>query len=336
LATDHLNLRTEWKTHLGVPNYLSILSILLCFFLLLSFIVLPYSQSHRHYLSIGIVVPVLLTSLSFAIPVSTKPQHCFDAITPSDMYGSMSCAWTGSLLTLGGLGCILWVFLCSLWLFVCIVYGVKPGRKFMLGSITTGTLLPIAFLVAVLASTGFSYRMGSTCLPNNEHAIVTFWAWLIIFAILGFLLQVVTMGYCIWVYVVTLKRERSTPSHTQGPAEVRNRTNLQTWKNIKQLLLLQWRNILVSVFVLIGSLVFFIVFWAQDSRLGKVFNNTSNIQSVKTWILCQVLSKDGKKECRKYVKNFTVDESAVVTALVLASVSSYLFFLFLPMALIGS
>lgn len=78
---------------------------------------------------------------------------------------------------------------------------------------------------------------------------------------------------------------------------------------------------MVSVFVLIGSLVFFVVFWTQDTRLGKVFNDEKNIKPVKTWILCQVLSKGDKKECRKYVKDFTVDESAVVTALVLASVS---------------
>lgn len=324
LAADHFNLSTDWRAHLSIPNHLSILSILLCSFLLLSFLILPRAQTHRHYLSIGLLIPVLLISLSFAIPVSTKPQYCYDAITPSDMHDSMSCAWTGSLVTLGGLGCVIWVFLRSLWLFVRIVYDVAPGRKFMFGSIATGTLLPIIFLVAVLGSTGFSYRMGSTCLPNNENAMATFWAWLIVFAILGFLLQVVTTGYCVWVYVRTLKRERSTPSHTRGSAEARNRITLQTWTNIKQLFLLQWRNILVTVFVLIGSLVFFIVFWTQDSRLGKVFNDPSNIKPVKTWILCQVLSKGDKKECRKYVKDFTVDESAVVTALVLASVSSVL------------
>ncbi|KAF2205619.1 hypothetical protein GQ43DRAFT_436848 [Delitschia confertaspora ATCC 74209] len=31
----------EWKTQLKVPNYLSILSVILCLFLLLSFAVLP-------------------------------------------------------------------------------------------------------------------------------------------------------------------------------------------------------------------------------------------------------------------------------------------------------
>jgi hypothetical protein len=73
--------------------------------------------------------------------------------------------------------------------------------------------------------------------------------------------------------------------------------------------------------VLVGSLVFFVVFWTQDKKLGKVFNDQANIRPVKTWSLCQVLSKGDKKECRKYVKGFTVDEPVVLTALILASVS---------------
>jgi hypothetical protein len=71
-----------------MPNYLSILSVTLCSFLLLSFLVLPAAQSHRHYLSIGLLIPVLLISLSFAIPVSTNPDYCYDTITPSDMHSS--------------------------------------------------------------------------------------------------------------------------------------------------------------------------------------------------------------------------------------------------------
>ncbi|OAL00759.1 hypothetical protein IQ06DRAFT_370145 [Phaeosphaeriaceae sp. SRC1lsM3a] len=310
----------DWRSYLRIPNYLSIFSVILCSFLLLSFIVLPPAQSHRHYLSIGLLIPVLLISLSFAIPVSTSPEYCYDAITPSDMHDSDSCAWTGSLITLGGLGCMIWVFLRSLWLFLRIVYDVAPGRKFMLGSIAVGTLLPVGFLAAVLAKTGFSYRMGSTCLPNHENAISTFWTWLVVFAILGFLLQAVTTAYCFWIYTGMLRRVRSTPEHARGYGRSREEgTNMQTWTNIKKLFLLQWRNILVSVFVLVGSLVFFIVFWTQDSRLGRVVNDSTNIKPVKTWILCQVLSKGDKKECRKYVKDFTVDEPTVVTALILAS-----------------
>ena len=192
----------------------------------------------------------------------------------------------------------------------------------MFGSIAAGTLLPIVFLIAVLTSTGFSYRMGQTCLPNHEAAITTFWVWLVLFAALGFILQAITTSYCVWVYVRTLKRERSSPSHNRGYGSALNKqANLQTWWNIKKLFILQWRNILVSVFVLLGSLVFFVVFWTQDSKLGKVFNDPENIKPVKTWIICQTLSRGDKTECRKYVKDFTVNEAAVVTSLIFASVS---------------
>jgi hypothetical protein len=239
------------------------------------------------------------------------------------MHDSMSCAWTGSLVTLGGLGCVIWVFLRSLWLFVRIVYDVAPGRKFMFGSIATGTFLPIAFLGAIIAKTGFSYRMGSTCLPNHENAITTFWIWLVAFAVLGFLLQVVTTVYCIWIYVRTLKRERSMSNYIEDHGRSQSHhADLQTWRNIKKLFLLQWRNILVSALVLIGSVIFFVVFWKQDSRLGQVSNGQTNIKPVQMWILCQILSKGDKKECREYVKGFTVDEPAVLAALILASVSS--------------
>lgn len=188
----------------------------------------------------------------------------------------------------------------------------------MYGSIATGTLLPIVFLVAVLTSTGYSYRMGQTCLPNHENAIVTFWIWLIAFAILGFALQSITTGYCVWIYFRTLRRERSNPSdETHGQTQ---RTNVQTWRNVKKLFVLQWRNILVSVFVLISSLVFFIVFWIQDSKLGRAFNNTANIALVKTWITCQSLSQGDKSECRKYIEDFTNDQTSVLTSLILVSV----------------
>ncbi|KAH7088569.1 hypothetical protein FB567DRAFT_569390 [Paraphoma chrysanthemicola] len=310
----------EWQNRLRIPNYLSIISALLCSFLLVSFLTLPAARSHRHYLSTCLLISVLLISLSFAIPVSTQPSYCYDAITPADMHTSMSCAWTGSLIALGGLGCVVWVFLHSLWLFIRIVYDIALGRKFMFGSIAAGTLFPVAFLVAVLTSTGFSYRIGPTCLPNHENAVITFWIWLIVFATLGFVLQAATTGYCIWVFLRTLKLERSTPRHYLGYGQSTNqRVNLQTWLNVKRLFVLQWRNILVSVFVLAGNLVFFIVFWTQDFRLEKVFNNPVNLKHVKRWIVCQTLSSGDKTECRKYVEDFMIDEVTVLISRILFS-----------------
>ncbi|KAF2191070.1 hypothetical protein K469DRAFT_746511 [Zopfia rhizophila CBS 207.26] len=308
----------EWKQQLRVPNFLSILSLVLCVFLLLSFAVLPPEATHRHYLSVGLVFPVLFISLSFTIPAGIDPELCYDDITPNDMRSSMSCAWTGALVALGGLGSVIWVFLRSLWLHIRIFWDRDPGRRFKYGSIIAGTVLPVAFLIAVLAATGFSYRMGQTCLPNHEHAIISFWIWLVGFAIIGFLLQAVTTGYCIYVYFRALKRERARrPGNSFGGRQ--QNANVQTWRNVKRLFLLQWRNILVSIFVIVGSISFFIVFWSQDAKLGDILNEPSDIIPVKTWIICLTLSRGDKDECRKYVGDFTVPRETVLASLILAS-----------------
>ena len=254
------------------------------------------------------------------------------------MRSSLSCAWTGSLVTLGGLGCVIWVFLRSLWMHIRIVWDRDPGKKFQWGSILVGTVLPVVFLIAMLAATGFSYRMGQTCLPNHENAIVTFWAWLVSFAIAGFLLQAGTTVYCLYIYIRALDREkRRRRIREQNPFQSTfnaEDTQLDTWKNVKKLFWLQWRNILVSVFVLVGGIAFFIVFWTQDTKLGSVANDPKYIQEVKMWIICQTLSRGDKEECRKYVEDFTVNEASVVTSLILASVSQVNFSspIFLPIS----
>ncbi|KAF2019714.1 hypothetical protein BU24DRAFT_489619 [Aaosphaeria arxii CBS 175.79] len=306
---------SEWKQQLRISNYLSILSVALCVFLLLSFAVLPASATRRHYLSVGLLFPVLSISLSFVIPIGSNPDLCYDAITPNDMNSSASCAWTGALVTLGGLASVIWVFLRSLWLHVRVVWDVAPGRGFKWASIAAGTLLPLGFLVAILVRTGFSYRMGRTCLPNHEDAIVTFWAWLMAFAVAAFVLQFVTTGYCVMVYLRTLRRERSRARST---FERGGRERLDTWREVKKMLVLQWRNILVSIFVLVGSVAFFVVFWAQDSKLGRV-DNEEDLVAVKTWIECQMASRGDKAQCRKYVEGLTVPFASVLTALILAS-----------------
>ncbi|KAJ4305138.1 hypothetical protein N0V90_000669 [Kalmusia sp. IMI 367209] len=325
---EELTSGTEWRQELRVPNYLSILSVTLCLFILISFAALPPDTTHRHYLSVGLLISVLFISLSFAIPVSANPSMCYDAITPHDMKSSVSCAWTGSLVTVGGLGSVVWVFLRSLWLHIRIFWDRDPGNRFKWFSIIVGTVLPLVFLISILAVTGFSYRMGQTCLPNQKHAIVTFWIWLVVFAILAFLLQTITTGYCFYVYVRTLRREQrasTIDSFQRGQASQK----METWSHVKRLFLLHWRNILISVFVIIGSISFFVVFWTQGSKLGRVFNDPENIKPVKTWIICLTLSSGNKESCRKYVKNFTVNQGAVLTSLILASLVGISIFILL-------
>lgn len=308
----------DWSSQLKVPNFLSTFSLVLCIFLLLSFAILPPEKSHRHYLSVGLLFPVLFISLSFVIPASTDPGLCFDDITPNDMHSSLSCAWTGAFVAIGGLGSVIWVFLRSLWLHIRIFWDHDPGEAFKCGSIAAGIILPAVFMTALLATTGVSYRMGQTCLPNHPHAIVSFWIWLVGFAIAGFILQSFTTGFCVLVYFRSLRREKERS--VQGSLnKASTNEKVRTWQNVKYLLLLQWRNILVSVLAIIGSVSFFIVFWSQDAKLGAIFNDPHDIIPVKVWITCLTLSEGDKLECLQYVGNFTVSKTTMLTSLILAS-----------------
>lgn len=110
---------------------------MLCTFLLLSFAVLPPERTHRHYLSVGLVL-VLLISLSFVIPVAVDPPMCYDQITPNDMHSNTTCAITGSFVVLDGLGCAVWVLLRSLWLHARIVRDKDPDKRFKWGGYWRG------------------------------------------------------------------------------------------------------------------------------------------------------------------------------------------------------
>lgn len=89
-------------------NYLGMASFVANAWLLLTYVVLPEEKSHRHYLSIGLTTSFIVASLAFVVPIGTRPNLCYDAITPRNMLSSMSCAWTGALLLSGFMGVVVW------------------------------------------------------------------------------------------------------------------------------------------------------------------------------------------------------------------------------------
>lgn len=93
---------------LPTANYVGIASLVCNVLLLLTYLVLPEEKSHRHYLSIGLTVSLILLSIAFVIPLGTQPDMCFDTLTPDNMYTDTGCAWTGALLLAGAMGAIVW------------------------------------------------------------------------------------------------------------------------------------------------------------------------------------------------------------------------------------
>ncbi|KAF3906098.1 hypothetical protein ABW21_db0208867 [Orbilia brochopaga] len=100
----------SFKSLVDAVSYVNVVSVAACVFMLICFWALPTTQTHRHYLSVSLVIAVLIMESSFIVGMATKDkQHkCINDITPYDMSTSVPCALSGTLLLLGGWGVVMW------------------------------------------------------------------------------------------------------------------------------------------------------------------------------------------------------------------------------------
>lgn len=89
-------------------SYISIIPLILNGWLLVTFFALPEEKSHRHYMSVGLTVSLVMISIAFIIPLGTKPDQCYNAITANDLQTDRSCAVTGVLIEAGAMGVVVW------------------------------------------------------------------------------------------------------------------------------------------------------------------------------------------------------------------------------------
>ena len=92
-----------FNTYSTVSAWLNVAGFALLVFLLVSYYALPVQKTRSHYLSVCLIVAILFINLAFISPLGTKPDQCFNEITPNDMYSSMTCAWSGAFIVAGGL-----------------------------------------------------------------------------------------------------------------------------------------------------------------------------------------------------------------------------------------
>lgn len=208
----------------------------------------------------------------------------------------------------------------------------------MLFSILTGISIPVTFTVVSMKVTGVSYRTGLVCLPNHYKAITTFWAWEVGFAGAALLVQCITTGYCLWVFLrvlvggkekrggggsddgrETVAQERSGPEPSTGskPAE----RSQKTWWQIRRILLMQWRHIALTVIMAVESLFYIIVFVAQDMRFGEAAAHVDRPEA-RTWSACLLFNNGDKEACLQYAEELAIPRDLVLGSLLLGSVGT--------------
>jgi hypothetical protein len=312
---------------------LNVVGLVLLVFMLLSYSVLPAQKTRSHYLSVCLVVSVIFISLGFTIPLAAEPEQCYNEITPNDMYSSNTCAWSGAFIVAGGLSATMWIFIRALSMNLQICFDIVPGRKFFYFSQALGWGIPAALFTATMAATGVSFRFGSSCHVNHQQSMADFWGPLLGLAGLAGILQLVTFGYCIRVYLKNLWSDEAAAS-TQGSSSglpsysgsVRTQTARAVYRRLKKVLWLQWRGICIVTIILVDVIFFSIVFVDLDNLQTDL---VSDWKRVEPWLECLAFNPTDKRACLPLVSGWLINESTVVAVLILLSLAGLQVFLFL-------
>lgn len=242
------------------------------------------------------------------------------------MHSDVTCAISGACLLFGGWAVVIWVFWRALALHLQICWEVTPGKKFFWSTITIGWIIPAVGLALTLTLTGVSYRFGNVCHINHKDGLQDFWGPLLAFATLALVLQFITLGYCVQVYIKTLLDDKVTtenssnivPTYSGSIATVSAR---QAYRRVKRVIQLQWRGATI-VLLIIAEVVFFSVVFVSMDNSTQV--NDALLQKAMPWVTCMVLSGANKKQCLPEAKALVKSEGVVITVLICLGVSLFI------------
>ena len=329
----------SFDTYVSIAEWLNVVGLILLAFMLVSYIVLPAQKTRSHYLSICLIVSVLMVTLGFTIPLAAQPEQCYDKITPNDMYSLSECAWSGAFIVAGGLSATVWIFIRALSMNLQICFDIVPGQRFFYGSQALGWGIPAALFTATMTATGVSFRFGSACHVNHVNSMKDFWGPLLGFAGAAGVLQIITFGYCINVYLRNLWSDQAGQS-TQGSSSglpsyngsVRTQTARAVYQRLKKVLWLQWRGISIVTIILVDVVFFSIVFVYLDDLQNSI---TGDWQKIEPWLAClvfatnQTTGQSDKGQCLYLVDGWLVNQPTVIAVLLLLSLAGIQVFLFL-------
>lgn len=310
-------------------GWLSVALLPLTAFLLISWAFLPVKFTNRNYITVCFTLAVVCLQIPLIIPLGTKPQQCYDEITPNDMHTNWSCAFTGAILLFGGIATVVWSFLRTLALHLQVCWEVVIGPVFMWASFAAGLIVPVVMLAVMLVFTGVSYRFGDVCHINSNNSLKDYWIILLIFGGLGLILQFVTMGYCIHVYVRALF-DPSDPTSTSGSglpsyaSSARTITARQAYKRVERVVKLQWRSMALVIVILTNVIYFAVVFVKLDNAMAP---SAANLKQAEPWLTCLVKYQDPHK-CKSEASAVGLPEAVLDAALVLFSLASLWNFVF--------
>ncbi|ORY65836.1 uncharacterized protein BCR38DRAFT_456530 [Pseudomassariella vexata] len=301
----------------SIASWFTVVGMICCIFLLVSWAFLPVEKTHRHYLSISLTCAIFLMNLGFIIPLAAKPDECYNEITPNSMGTSGVCAASGAFLLGGGWAGVMWIFLRSMSLHLQICWQVVVGRTFMWISQILGWGIPVIGLIVLLVFSGVSFRFGQTCHINHTNSLGDFWIPLLVFTGLTVIIQFATFGYCIKVYLASLADSSASTEGSDLPAysnSIRTMTPRQAYRRVRRVIQLQWRGIVIVMIIMCDVVFFAVVFVFQDNTLEVVKKSPTK---ALPWTICLIAANGDKNQCLDEASDLTVNLPTIVAVLIL-------------------
>lgn len=299
-------------------EWVNLVGIILLSFLLLSQVILP-PQNRSNYLGICLTGSALGMSVGFVLPLGTKPDQCFDAITPNDMYSSTSCALTGAMIATGSLSVLTWILVRVISMHLQVCWGIIPGVRFFWISQVFAWGVPLIFANATLFVSGVSFRFGSACYLNHFDSMI-FWGPLICIGGTAVLCQTATFAYCARVYLSNTCGGRRD-HHRVSIESLRSEYIPNVYRKISEVLRLQWRSMCLVSVVLMELALFCLLFIFLDHAQQAIIDLPDK---VGPWVVCLMVHE--KDECRYLTKDFMIRENIVNAAIILYSLTGIVIF----------
>ena len=216
------------------------------------------------------------------------------------------------------------VFIRSLSLYLQICWQIVPGRKFFLASLLGGWGVPALSLGLSLGFSGISYRFSNTCAINHESSLGTFWIPFMAFTGLAAVLQFITFGYCIRVYLQNLmdpNNASATSSNraSQHGSSIRTATARATYRRIRKVVVLQWRGVMVVILMIVAVVDFSVVFLKLDAMQQQ---KKADPAEAKAWLSCLLINKGDKNKCLDLTGSVILNEPTILSVLFMVSVGT--------------
>lgn len=332
-STDYLYPQS-FKKWYRAAEALNLAGLVCMVFLLVSFVVLPPEQTRRHYLSYCLIIAAIFLALGFVVPFGTRPEQCYDEITPNDMYTSLTCAFSGAFIIAGGMSIAVWIFIRALSMHLQICWDVMPGKRFFYWAQGLGWTVAAAFFTATITVTGVSFRFGDVCHVNAAHSLADFWGPLLAIAGAATLVQLGTFAYCIKVYLQSMWNDDQTetqssmglPSYTTS---VKTRSPRAIYRRVRKVVYLQWRGITIVVFILVDVIFFSVIFIWLNSITSHA---ADDLELAMPFLLCLLSNPIAHEKCTPLAEKLFVNMSTVIAILIMLSLAGLQVFILLARA----